>query len=359
MPITVRYQPPAELLSRAAYVAGAGQYAQDQQRLAMQQQEAEANRRLREQQLQLQAIGQQFDIQRAQQADAIRQQAVDQQAARDQLEFQASAMRNQAYLKQIEQNDPARRAESLWHQASAKAIDDTLNTTRAKMSGLKLNPDGDEIRRGLKVAYANLMRERSKMRPAAYVEAAGKWIEMYESSGLDKYIQPPPTPQEMAAKRSHRIDDHNMMVFDENGRPSVQRLQPPPAPAKSTSVQVIQDHGPVLPFEQWARRNQGAYLTKVAAARKELLEEAKAKTPVGEVPKIPSRQEAIDRVREDYQTDLRTMTAEPYAAPMVNPAAIGVQTIGDTRQMPVEQVAEEAQPTAVWRYENGQLIRVK
>lgn len=333
MAINVHYQPPMEMISQAAYRAGLGQFAQQQQAVAqrqqqidLQRQEAEAANYLRQQQLAMAANAQQMQQARDQNVEAWRQQQFQQDAIEKQQQLALANDRNQAYLQQLQQNDPAVRAEAAWQQNTAQMLDKEVSTLQADLSKMELNPEGQQRLATLNGQLRSIQHERAKMRPGAYSEAIAKWMQDVESSSLEQFTVEPPTAESIAATNMKKLDDYNVLVVDSKGNPKVMRLQPPPSPGGKSGAAAVElpDGEQYVPFEVFARTNYATFQAMKETARKELVEEAKMKQGLSETATPPKVEDVMARVRENYDADMDALGRKksgPYGNVQVAPPA--------------------------------------
>lgn len=350
MAINVHYQPPMEMISQAAYRAGLGQFNQRQQQIALQQQEAEANRMMRERQLALQANAQQFEMQRAVQNDMLRRAQVEQGFLDQQRQFELADMRQRAYMQQVQQNDPQVRAAAEWQRDAVQMIEKDVNSLQGSMSSMNLNEEGQKRRAALMGQLRSIQSKRHSMRQEAYQDAIGQWMNDVTSSSLEDYAVEPPTAESVAATNMKKIDDYNALIIDSDGNPKVVRLQPPPKATGGTAIIDETTNAP-LPFEQFVRQNYDTYVKMRDAARKELIEEAKLTQGDALTVTPPTAAQIMARVRQNYQDDVSAMTPrEP--APMIDPAAVLRQNERPQQMPATAQAAKNpsnTQPTKRWR----------
>lgn len=372
MAITVQYQPPMDILSRAGYVAGAGQFAQQQQRLMMAQQEAEANRQLREQQLALSAQDQMFGQQRAMENDQLRRQQLELAAQDNQQQYDLGQQRNQAYLQQLQQNDPSVRANNLWESDTAKSLDKQVNDQKAVLSKLPLTPEGKSVLNKLNGSLREIQARRHTLRPRQYAELVGQWMQEVTNSGIEGYVQPEPTPEDLFTKQVHVDPETGAWVaFDAKGTP---RFYDPNKKATATKAQPISafspESGEPVPFEQFVKHPD--FLTKILPAKKKQLDDiARSKSATPETFAETSTETALEELRKDYEIVVKAtapkQTPKKNGKPlnrslMVNPASIGVTTPGAMMQQPPTAAAVQGEePTAHWVFDpnTGQLVRIK
>lgn len=339
MAINVHYQPPMEMISQAAYRAGLGQFNQRQQQLAMQQQEAEANRMMRERQLALQANAQQFEMQRAVQNDMLRRAQVEQGLLDQQRQFDIADQRQRAYMLQLQQNDPQVRAEAAWQRDAVQMIEKDVNSLQGGLSAMNLNEEGQKRRAALMGQLRSIQAKRHTMRQDAYQDAVGQWMQDVNSASLEDYTVEPPTAESVAATNMKKIDDYNALIIDSDGNPKVVRLQPPP---KASGVTIIDEQtSQPLPFESFVRQNYDTYVKMRDAARKELIEEAKLTQGDSLTVTPPTQQQVMQRVRQNYEADVAAMRPQ-QPVPMIDPASV---LRPNERAQPIPQRA----PTKRWR----------
>jgi len=339
MPIKVSYQPPLGMLSQAGYLAGAGQFAQRQQELALRQQEHAIAAQQRQQALELQNRGQLMDYAQVQQANYLRQQALAQDAAQQQQQFELGQARNQAYLKQLEYNNPAVRQDMLWQQNTAKELDKHVNTVRTQISKLPLTPEGKDVVGKLDGILRGIQAERHKMLPQQYSQAIGQWLQKVEDANVQGYIEPPMTAADYIQRYTMPYDENNEWVINpKTGQPTLQSVEKPASKA-ADKPKLRDEAGVKIPFETYAN-NVTEFEKAIAAKRREMLEEAKVRAVEGGKIEIPDNAKVIAAVRAQYEdmqaaTDPKPQTPPPPPArqPPPPPPPAAQSTNGKSKRL--------------------------
>lgn len=370
MAITVQYQPPMDLLSRAGYVAGAGQFAQRQQQLALAQQEADANRRLREQQLMLAAQDQAFGQQRAMQNDAVRQQQIQAElqnrALAEQNDMVLGQQRNQAYLKQLEQTNPELAREAVWQRDTAQALDKQVNEQRAAMSKLPLTPEGKAVASKLTGSLREIQARRHQLRPSQYAELVGKWLDDVHNSSIESYVEPPPTPAQRFSEEVFVEPQTGIMIgFDDNGRKQFYDPKKQESAAKKQAgLRVTEETtGRPLSFREYLIANAESpdFEKKKQAKWKELLDASKAKTLDPTKVTAPTEADVFNALEREHNEMLKRIK-EQKKAPLIDPRSMGVDlNQGVGAYSPASALANQPEPiSAHWVVdEQGNMSRVK
>lgn len=165
MPIVVQHQPDANLVGRAAYLAGQGQYQQYLDQMAMQAAQMQQRERMANQQMAFQAWQQQQDNARWQQA----QQLADQRAMFDaQAQFAGLQQRqafdaNQAQVQrdwQADQYEQLRQANFAERQLGVDAQEDRYFMDWARKAPATLNTAGRTKFQQEMMAFQNIEKDR-------------------------------------------------------------------------------------------------------------------------------------------------------------------------------------------------------
>ena len=369
MPITVQYQPPAGVIADAAYTAGLGQFQQRQQQLAMQAQEAEQNRRLREQQMAMAMQDRAVDNQRQMQNDMLRRQAMQQEAGLQDRRLQLDELRAQAYTDQTRQNDPAARQDALWTQNTVESLEKQSNDLRAGFGKMSLTPEGKNVANSLVSKLRSIQATRAKVFPKQYAEYLGQWMDQVNKSGIEQMVAPPPTPDDLLQQRAKQLPDGSWMTFDDKGNP---RLQAAPKSAsaktddKSAAKLFNATTGEPLSAQEYYQSNfaeaQKAYAKKYA----ELLQEHKAaavsvsqgadgKTSVKHnTPKPVEPAEVWKALDEEYRGLVEGLKPKKDSRPslrpehLLDPSKLGLgDGVGESMPMP----AADDEVKTIWKFD--------
>lgn len=310
MPIRVQYQPPMELLARAGFTAGAGQFAQRQQELNRRDQQDAIAAAQRQQALDIQRGNQYLDYQQAMEAQELRRAALEQQAAQRQQQFELGQQRldlgrerNQAYIQQLQQSDPQVRQQLQFENASAAALDKQATTFQAAMSKLPLNEMGKQKFAELQGLYRSIQQQRHEMRPQAYAQAMGEYFKRVGESGVEQMLEPPPTPEQMFEKSVyHDPATGNWVLYDSKGNPRPYDPKPKESAKDKEPARFNPQTGkPLSADEYYAQLPHSKFSAVWAKAKSEVTNQKRFDAPPDGKVSEPTPEEIWKVIRFDYE----------------------------------------------------------
>lgn len=365
MAIVVPHSRPTATQVKAAFQVGLGTLAQKEQEFAEQQRQFDERLDQQDDQFYTNLYAQRLSQQQNLQANLLNN-AADNQAALYRDQFQ-----HQAQLERDEQQWMADGGDVLSQQAG-----EILKGFRTQ----QLTPEGQRVLSQLNGSYRAIQAQRGRqLRPAAYAEAMGDWMESLQQAGLDQFVVPevpvdqqfqqeviqqddgtywskeadgnwrqhpapkqqeaqelpvkPLTAQEIQAS-THTLEDGTRIIFNPRDPKAKPTVVPP---AKQTQSTTAAGGTPLVPEEDFNKEYataEQAILNERQLNQKEILKSEKQadgstkNVGTGEYEPIkpPTREEVLARMRERDEARKEYYGASsqsPAAPPAAQPAPLG------------------------------------
>jgi hypothetical protein len=201
------------------------QAAQIQQQAIQNEREA----RLRQQQLsgQQRTANDANDIRRGQLNLDARRSDIDARSKNREMEIRARGDDRRMRLSEIQEGkrfSDTERTQQAWEVQSASVLEKDAAEMLKAARGIEYTPEGRRMFSQLAAEGKAILAARSTLRPAAFSQMMGKWMEKFESSDLPSFQVEPPNIKDVLSRTFTDIGNGMGAVLDKDGVPQFRKI---------------------------------------------------------------------------------------------------------------------------------------